>query len=251
MNANRLGPLVLILLIQGCNACWITKPTNPIETVTLFEVKFHRYFQPGTFSALLDGENVTAQFTPAPAQSGLSTMVRNQSFLGGEGPGYINPGQVEVGPGGPAPSDQRPAPPPFDRPQQREHTLKVSCDCIPEATCGHGDSLSFYPLHFSVSPSSTLNLPPGGAAYNLTLGTDRPLNAPVVVTISAHLLGSTTAAANHISVNGAAPGTPATVTLVPGGGVANLFVQATSPGGFWLRFDAPGAQVASVTGVAH
>jgi len=248
MNANRLGPLVLISLIQGCNACWITKPADPIETVTLFEVKFHRYFQPGTFSAKLDGQDVTAGFAPAPAQSGVSTMAWNEPFLGGQGPGYISLPPIE------SPTGARPPPtsPPWDRPPgSRYHVLAVSCDCIPQATCGHGDSTPpFVPLTFVASPSP-LDLPPGGAAQNMTLSTDRPLHAPVAVTISAHLLNSTTAPANHISVNGAAPGTATVVTLVPGGAVQNFYVQATSPGGFWLRLAAPGAQLTSVTGVAH
>jgi len=248
MNANRLGPLVLISLIQGCNACWITKPADPIETVTLFEVKFHRYFQPGTFSAMLDGQDVTAQFTPAPAQSGVSTMPWNQPFTGGQGAGYITQPPIE------SPSGQRPPPtsPPWDSPQgNRAHVLKVSCDCIKEATCGHGgETPPFVPLTFVASPSP-IDLPPGGAAYNMTLSADRPLHAPVAVTISAHLLNTTSTPANHIRVNSAAPGAPAVVTLIPGGGTVNFFVQAISPGGFWLRIATPGAQLAVVTGVAH
>lgn len=251
-SASRSAALLLVPLIQGCNACWITKPADPIETVTLFEVKFHRYFQPGTFSAKLDGQDVTAHFAPAPTQSGKSTMVWNQPFLGGQGPGYIGLPPVYAPSGAQAPpSDQRP-PPPWDLPPgERSHKFSVSCDCIPEATCGHGESFPpFVPLTFVVNPSP-LDLPPGGAAYNLTLGADRPLHAPVAVTISAQLLGSTSVPANHIRVNGAAPGAPAVVTLVPGGGAVNFYVQATSPGGFWLSLGAPGAQLTSVTGVAH
>src|SRR5205823_2783843 len=152
------------------------------------------YFQPGTFSALLDSENVTAQFAPTPAQSGMSSMVRNMSFTAGEpvgGPAYIgvpqHPGESIVS----LSTDQR------------AHKFTVSCACIPEVSCGNGDSLTFYPLHFTASPSSPVNIPPGGAALNMTLVADRPLSAPVAVTISAHLLGSTPGPANHIRINGA------------------------------------------------
>src|SRR5213595_2899570 len=57
--------------------------------------------------------------------------------------------------------------------------------------------------------------------------------------------------ANHIRVNGAPPGASYVVTLFPGGAPAPFYVQSVSPGGFWLRLEATGATVASVTGVAH
>src|SRR6266496_4804439 len=69
-NARCLILLLFVALLQGCNACWITKPADPIETVTLYSVRFHEYLQPGSFSAFLDGENVTRQFAPAPAPKG-------------------------------------------------------------------------------------------------------------------------------------------------------------------------------------
>jgi hypothetical protein len=241
VNAGRLTLLLLVLLIQGCNACWITQPSNPIGLVTQYSVKFHRYYQPGSFSALLDGENVTAQFAPTPAQSGTSIMVRNMSFTGGEtvaDVAYIGVPQAAGESIVSLPTGQR------------AHTFSVSCDPIPGVILGHGDSLTFYPLHFTASPSQP-NIPPGGAAQNMTLIADRPLSAPVAVTISAHLLGSTPGPANHIRVNGAAPGAPVVVTLFPGGAPAQFYVQSVSPGGFWLRFETPGAQVGSVTGVAH
>ena len=96
-----------------------------------------------------------------------------------------------------------------------------------------------------------LTVPPGGAALNMTLIADRPLSAPVAVTISPHLLGGAPGPANHIRVNGAAPGAPVVLTLFPGGAPAQFYVQSVSPGGFWLRLEAPGAQVGSVTGIAH
>ena len=237
MNARPLTLLLLVSLIQGCNACWITQPADPIGLVTQYSVKFHRYFQPGTFSALLDGESVTAQFAPTPAQSGTSSMVRNLSFTGGgpvADPAYVNPGDVVSLTTG-----------------QRVHKFTVSCACIPEVSCGNGDSLTFYPLHFTASPSSPVNIPPGGAALNMTLVADRPLSAPVAVTISAHLLGSTPGPANHIRINGAAPGAPVAVTLSPGGAPAHFYLQSVSPGGFYLRLETPGAEVGAVTGVAH
>jgi hypothetical protein len=253
VNAGRLALLLLVLLIQGCNACWITKPANPIETVTLYEVRFHRYFQPGSFSALLDGENVTAQFAPAPAQSGKSSMVRNAPFTGGETlDAYISLPPILVPSGGHVEQSQSQDPSVGQLPSgKRAHTFSVSCDAIPGVILGHGDSLTFYPLHFTASPSSPVNIPAGGAALNMTLIADRPLSAPVAVTISAHLLGSTPGPANHIRINGAAPGAPSVVTLLPGGAPAQFYVQSVSPGGFWLRLETPGAQGGAVTGVAH
>jgi hypothetical protein len=253
VNAGRFTLLLLVLLIQGCNACWITKPANPIEAVTLYEVRFHRYFQPGSFSALLDGENVTAQFAPTPAQSGSASMVRNAPFTGGETLGvYISPPPILLPSGGHIEQSQNQGPSSGQLPSgERAHTFSVSCDAIPGVILGHGDSVTFYPLHFTASLPSPVNIPPGGAALNMTLAADRPLSAPVAVTISAHLLGSTPGPANHIRINGAAPGAPVVVTLSPGGAPAPFYVQSVSPGGFWLRLEAPGAQVGSVTGVAH
>ena len=54
-----------------------------------------------------------------------------------------------------------------------------------------------------------------------------------------------------IRVNGAAPGASAMVTLTKAGPTALVNVQSVAPGGFWLRIEAPGAQTASVIGVAH
>jgi len=105
-------------------------------------------------------------------------------------------------------------------------------------------------VNFAGSPSP-VSIPPGGAAQNMTLVADRPLSAPVAVTISPHLLGGALGPANHIRVNGAAPGASSVVTLTPGGAPAQFYVQSVGPGGFWLRFEAPGAEVGSVNGVAH
>ena len=133
---------------------------------------------------------------------------------------------------------------------QRSHKFAVSCKCIEGATCGYGDEKIFYPMHFTASPSQ-VNIPPGGAAQNMTLIADRPLTAPVPVTISPHLLGGAPGPANHIRVNGAAPGASTVVTLTPGGAPAIFYVQSVSPGGFWLGFETPGAQRTAVTGIAH
>jgi hypothetical protein len=240
-NARRLFLLLLVALLQGCNACWIIKPADPIETVTLYSVRFHQYFQPGSFTAFLDGENVTREFAPVPTPKGTSDMVRNTPFIGGDVISlgvYIgvpqNPGEslATVSSG------------------KREHTLQVSCKCIEGMMCGTGDKLTFFPLHFTSSPSP-VSIPAGGAAVNMTLAADRPLSAPVPVTISSHLLGGAPGPANHIRINGAAPGAPAVVTLLPAGAPVFLYLQSVSPGGFWLSFETPGAQVGSVTGVAH
>ena len=241
-NGRRLILLLFfVALLQGCNACWITKPVDPTETVTLYSVRFHQYFQPGSFTAFLDGENVTREFAPAPAPKGTSDMVRNEPFIGGDVialGGYIgvpqNPGEslATLSSG------------------KREHALQVSCQCIENAMCGSGDTRTFFPLHFASSPS-TVNIPPGGAAVNMKLTADRPLSAPVPVTISSHLLGGAPGPANHIRINGAAPGASTVVTLSPGGAPVFFYVQSVSPGGFWLSFETPGAQVGSVTGVAH
>jgi hypothetical protein len=51
-------------------------------------------------------------------------------------------------------------------------------------------------------------------------------------------------------INGAEPGAAPIVVLLPGG-APTFYAQAVSPRGFWLGFEALGAQVGSVTGVAH
>src|SRR5438105_4828075 len=83
-NARGLIVLLFVALLRGCNACWITKPADPIETVTLYSVRFHQYFQPGSFRAFLDGEDVTRDFAPVPTPKGTSDMVRNAPFVGGD-----------------------------------------------------------------------------------------------------------------------------------------------------------------------
>ena len=74
---------------------------DPTETVTLYSVRFHQYFQPGSFTAFLDGENVTREFAPAPAPKGTSDMVRNTPFIGGD---VIALGGYIGGPQNPVPS---------------------------------------------------------------------------------------------------------------------------------------------------
>ncbi len=241
MNVRSLILLLLVTLLQGCRSCWIIEPATPIGTVTRYSVKFHQYFLPGSFLAQLDGENVTAQFTPAPVPNGTSSMVRNAPFFGGE----VGATGVYIGvPQAPGESIAHYAV------GGREHSFAVSCKCVEGALCGYQDDIKFVPLNFAASPSP-VSIPTGGAAVNMTLTPDRLLTAPVAVTISPHLLGSTPGPANHIRVNGAAPGAATVVTLSPGGGSANFYVQSVGPGGFWLRFETPGAQVGSVTGVAH
>jgi hypothetical protein len=235
VDLRRLALLLLVPLLPGCNACWIVQPADPIGLVTVYAVKFHRYYEPGSFVALLDGENVTAQFAPAPAQSGTATMVRNQPF--GPGDPFINPAYVNQG-------DV------VNVATKRLHEFSVSCKCVEGALCGHGDAINFFPLNYAPSPSQ-VNIPAGGAAQNMTLIADRPLTAPVPVTITPHLLGGAPGPANHIRVNGAAPGAATTVTLSPGGAPTIFYVQSVSPGGFWLGFETPGAQRTAVTGIAH
>lgn len=240
MKILSLGLMLLLTLLQGCRSCWIVEPKDPIETVTRYRVEFHQYFLPGSFSATLDTENVTSQFAPTPVPKGISTMVRNAPFLGGEsGTTGVhigtrdNPGEsvTHVSTG------------------SRAHRFAVACKCVDGAWCGSGDEITFVPLNFAASPSP-IDIPAGGGALNMTLSADRALTAPVVVKVSPHLLGSTTAPANHIRINGASPGALVPVTLSPGP-PANFYVQSVSPGGFWLRLEADGAQVGSVTGVAH
>ena len=243
MNVRSLILLLLVTLLQGCRSCWIIDPTptSKLETVTHFAVEFHQFYQPGSFSARIDGENVTAQFAPTPVPKGKSSMVRNASFLSGE------VGATGVYVGVPQAAGESIA---HLAVGGRQHSFAVSCKCIEGALCGYDDEIKFVPLNFAASPSP-VSIPSGGAAVNMTLIADRPLTAPVAVTISPHLLGSVPGPANHIRVNGAAPGAATVVTLFPGGGPTNFYVQSVSPGGFWLRFETPGAQVGSVTGMAH
>jgi len=240
MNVRLFVPVLLITLLQGCRSCWIIEPDTPITTVTRYVVQSHQFYKPGSFSATLDGENVTAQFHPTLLANNKTLMLQNGPFTGGE------PGTTGVYIGEP----QRPEPTRYAS-GGRQHVFHVECRCVEGAMCGYSDEIKFVPLNFSASPSP-IDISAASGAVNITLTADRPLTAPVVVTVSAHLLGANpTAPANHIRINGAAPGAAVPLTLTPAGGSVYFYVQNTSPGGFWLRFEAPGAAVGSVTGVAH
>src|SRR4030095_1392779 len=117
---------------------WIIEPDKPITTVTRYIVETHQFYKPGSFSATLDNEDVTAQFHPTPVLAhNKALMVRNAPFTGGE-PGTTG---VYIGvPQGPEPTRYTAG--------NREHVFHVECRCVEGAMCGYSDEVKFVPLNF-------------------------------------------------------------------------------------------------------
>lgn len=83
------------LALAGCaKAVEITQPAPPIAApVTILQVKFSPYFVSGSFTAALDGKDVTAAFAPVAAPAGTATMRLPDVPVGFTG-GSLVPGSV-------------------------------------------------------------------------------------------------------------------------------------------------------------
>jgi hypothetical protein len=180
---------LLGLAVSGCQpSAQILAPPHPVsgsdystpgDPVMSFEVKFANDYQ-GNFSATLDGQDWTSQFTPPAAPNGISTAPSPPIFSGGQ-PEIIN-GRIV--------------------PNSWSHVLDVTVDC--PWPCNRGDTVRFAPPQLDFRPGQgqismrrfqtinmdvevpvahsvpiTVQLTPNGA---LSLN-NQPIGQPISVTI--------------------------------------------------------------------
>jgi hypothetical protein len=239
MQPRFLTLLFATALVAGCTpAVQVVQPGDAVYgPVTAFSVKFHEYYQPGTFKAYLDGTDITSSFSPAGVSNGTAAAAWNQPYVGGDpAPGgpFIGAPQASYESLGSLPSGTF------------QHKLRVSGSCKAGTACADNDEQVFNAVSYVASPAP-LQLS-AGTTIAMQLRTDRNLAAPLAMTVEPRLLGSPSQPAPHVRVNNAPPGAPASVTLPAGTAPATVTVSGLSPGGFYLLLSAPGTQRRSVTG---
>jgi hypothetical protein len=216
----------------------VVQPGDAVHApVTTFGVQFHEYYQPGTFRAFLDGQEITSSFAPAGVPSGTASAGWSQSYTGGEmstSAGYVGAPQAAYQSLATMPSGTY------------THKLRVTGSCKAGTVCADSDEQAFNPVAYVASPAPLIV--PVGATVILQLRADRSLSGPLTMTVAPRLLSPPTQAANHVQVSGAGPGAPATVTLPAGTAAVPVSVSGLSPGGFYLLLSAPGTQQSSVVG---
>src|SRR5688572_19446432 len=191
MNDKALYAIATLTLLAGCMpAVRVTQPGDTIfAPVTAFSVRFHEYYQTGTFRAFLDGQEVTPSFTPAGVPKGTAGMVWRQPFIGGEPPrsDYVPPLKVG-GQGGSGSGPGSVVTPPVVPPTGYSstsgpsiHTLLVTGSCIAGTACQESDEQKFAPVVFLASPTQIAV--GAGTATTAVIRPDRPLQVPVDVTI--------------------------------------------------------------------
>ena len=186
------GAVALVVdasLLAGCTGARILDPPdgNTRNPVRQFSVQFHPNFVPGSFSAQLDGRDITPLFAPAPAPGGTSVAQWNDPFA----PNYAFVNGFRV----------------ID-----PHKLEVNSSVDPQSGFTLQDqrlTATFDPpqLHFRMAGPTSL-------PKNTTLAGDICMEptptGPFPLTVK--LAQGPTAS---ISINGAPQGVPVSVTLVP------------------------------------
>jgi hypothetical protein len=254
------APVILVaaLALAGCaKAVEITQPAPPISApVTILQVKFSPYFVPGSFTAALDGKDVTAGFVPVAAPAGTSTMRLPdvpQGLTGGSPvPGSVPPPSVNgvVDPRGPTttpvavptlptPSGGTPGKP-VPAIAFYTHQLHVEGKCN-GIFCQVTDDRSFFPLHIAGNPT-TLSLKVGQKA-EVTLSTYPENSVPITVLVSP--------SSGSVRLNGQPAGTPITVVIPPKGVSFPFTVTGVISSNLLLFLDAQGTQRGSIQGVVN
>ena len=261
MNEKALYALATLTLLAGCMpAVRVTQPGDTVfAPVTAFSVRFHEYYQTGTFRAFLDGQEVTPSFTPAGVPKGTAGMVWRQPFIGGEPPrsDYVPPLNVKGEQSGSGSGSGGGVSPPSSLPSgfistsgPSTHTLLVTGSCITGTACQESDEQKFVPVVFLASPTQIAV--GAGTATTVVIRPDRPLQVPVDVTIEPFLTTQPPQPAMRVRVNGAAPGAPTTITVPVGSGGTIISVAGLPPAGwFYLLLTAPGTQRSSVVGYVN
>jgi hypothetical protein len=241
MKTNLLAAVFASVVLTGC-AVWVVQPsTSPLYTpVTNFQARFNPAYQPGTFKAYLDGNEITPLFTPAAGvPGGTAAASWNLPYEGGYNPttGVYVEANVFI---------DSVATIFFPAGSSLIHKLRVTGRCTPGICIGDHE-MDFTPIHYIATPIP-LQVPVG-TAISMELRADRNLAAPLLVTVQPRLLGDQRGIAAHVQVDRAPPGMPANVVIPAGRALAVVSVAGLGPGGFWLRFSAPGTQVGGITGL--
>lgn len=257
-------PLALIfvlgLSLVGCTkAVTILEPVAAVTTpVTVFRVKFAKQFAPGTFRAELDGQDITAGFTPAAKPDGEARMVQPESLEGFTGGTPINTGgpppkQLPVGTlppeihftpgvapptptGGGGGSSGKSIPNiSFSR-----HTLKAVGQCS-GLICDTTDEQSFFPIHLFGNPT-TLNVKVGSREV-ATVQAFPDATVPLVVRVRPFNKG--------VSLDGLPAGDPIMLTIPPGLPSRQFSITGLQSTNLILIIEGRGLQRGSIQGLVN
>jgi len=182
------------------------------DPVTQYQVHFGSSYK-GGFRASLDGQDITAAFSPPPAPDGISTAAQG-AFAAGSGV-YGR----------------------FGTPYW-SHELFAAAECRWYCT-RNAVVVDFTPpsLRFSANDIPLKQ----GSTVTLWVEVDRPPSQPMTVVISASNGAGSYAGA--ISLNGQPAGTPVAVTIPPGSASAEFSLTAgRRRGRFLVTASAPGCQ---------
>jgi hypothetical protein len=253
---------VLALALTGCTkAVEITDPVLPIVApLTTFKVQFVAQFDPGTFRAELDGQDVTPQFAPTAVAGGTATMrlpdTTQEGFTGGALIGtspppsrlpvsgldpniHFTPGVAPGGvPSGPSGGGTGKATPNIS---MHTHQLHVSglCNGI---ICDTTDDLVFFPIHL-VGVPTTLNVRVGSTAQ-VTVETFPAMSTPLKVRVRPSSIS--------VRLNGLAPGVALDNVVIPANGSSGpISVTGMVSSNLILIIEARGTQMGSITGLVN
>ena len=233
--------VVLALALTGCTkAVRITDPVLPIVApVTTFKVQFVAQFDPGSFRAELDGQDVTPQFAPAAVAGGTATMrlpdTTPEGFTGGHFTPGVAPGGAPPGPSGGGSGKAAPNIP------MHTHQLHVSglCNGI---ICDTTDDLVFFPIHLVGAPT-TLNVRVGSTAQ-VTVETFPAMSTPLKVRVRPSSIS--------VRLNGLAPGAALDSVVIPANGSSGpISVTGMVSSNLILIIEARGTQMGSITGLVN
>jgi len=212
--------IALALALPSCAAAVrIELPARPADSageiaadpVTAYQVHFGPNYE-GGFRASLDGQDITAAFSPPPAADSTSTA-RQGSFPAGSGV-YGR----------------------FGTPQW-SHELFIAAKC--RWYCADNAVVTdFTPPNLRFS-ANDIRLKPGGT-ITLTIEVDRPPTRPLVVEIASN---GGSGYPGAVALDRQPPGVPLAVTI-PAGATSAAFSLAAGrrPGRFLVTATAPGCQ---------
>lgn len=266
-----LSAFPVLALLAGCEKAVIVESpdSHPNAPVTEISVRFSDHFKVGTFTARLDGKDITALFAPAPIPGGRSSAQIPGLECGFEGGETVPPSPpppmrsvvVENRPAdqspssGAVPSQPPPQsgtggtatvpPPPAGLPVFW-HRIVVDGDCSMGRIC-EGDERPFLPLHLVGVPGklpiymSAQNV----AERNLFHVTSWPASS---VSIGAKLKPETGSVA-RIRLNGGGPDAPVSTTVPAGSRSPDIAIEGlVAPTQYVIRICAPGTQRGTVSG---
>ena len=216
--------IALGLSLASCaRAVTIDQPSqgNSANPVNQFRVTFHPRFNPGTFSAEINGVDIASTFMPAPAVGGTSTApapefpagVSKLAVRGDFSPTKSFDMYKDAADFTPPPLDLNSPPPPPGPP--------CSSPCV---VIGVPQGFDVRETHSATVTVLTPSAPP----------------APLTITI--------TPSNNLVALGSAAAGAPITVTIPNSDRRADFTVRGVQTGSFNLRAATPGFQAYTLNG---